>query len=86
MLEIVLSLHFVPTLESAVCCLHFVLSLHFISGLHSAVCSLQSAFCTNRYPWHRYSLLLVIVIRTTHTINHKIPVSELIRRFRSFPR
>ena len=41
MLEIVLSLHFVPTLESAVCCLHFVLSLHFISGLHSAVCSLH---------------------------------------------
>ena len=79
MLEIVLSLHFVPTLESAVCSLHFVLSLHFISGLHSAL-------CTNRYPWHRYSLLLVIVIRTTHTINHKIPVSELIRRFRSFPR
>ena len=41
MLEIVLSLHFVPTLESAVCCLHFVLSLHFISGLHYAVCSLH---------------------------------------------
>ena len=36
-----------------------VCSLHFVSGL-------QSAFCTNRYPWHQHSLFLVTVIRTTH--------------------
>ena len=47
--------------HTTVCRLHFVLSLHFVSGL-------QSAFCTNRYPWHQYSLLLVTVIRTTHAI------------------
>ena len=34
------------------CSLHFVPSLHFVSGL-------QSAFCTNRYPWHQYNLFLV---------------------------
>ena len=45
--------------HSAVCILHFVPSLHFVSGL-------QSAFCTNRYPWHQHSLFLVTVIRTTH--------------------
>ena len=49
--------------HSAVCSLHFVLSLHFVSGLHSA-------FCTNKYPWHQYSLFLITVIRTTHTIIH----------------
>ena len=69
----ILSLHFVPTLQSAVYILY-------------PVCSLLSAFCTNRYPWHQYSLFLVTVIRTTHTIYHKIPVCELIRHFRSFPR
>ena len=63
--------------HSAVCSLHFVPSLHFVSGL-------QSAFCTDRYPWHQHSLFLVIVIRTTHTIYHKIPVCELNRHFRYF--
>ena len=67
----ILSLHFVPTLQSAVYILY-------------PVCSLLSAFCTNRYPWHQYSLFLVTVIRTTHTIYHKIPVCELIRHFRYF--
>ena len=47
--------------HSAVCSQHFVLGLHFVSGL-------QSAFCTNRYPWHQYSLFLVTVIRTTHNL------------------
>ena len=42
------------------------------------ICTLHSAFCTNRYPWHQYSLFLVTVIRTTHSIYHKIPVYELI--------
>ena len=63
--------------HSVVCSLHFVRSLHFVSGL-------QSALCTERYPWHQHSLFLVIVIRTTHTIYHKIPVCELIRHFRYF--
>ena len=49
------------------------------------VCSLLSSFCTNRYPWHQYSLFLVTFIRKTHIIYHKIPVSEVIRHFRSFP-
>ena len=69
----ILSLHFVPTLQSAVYILY-------------PVCSLLSAFCTNRYPWHQYSLFLVTFIRTTHIIYHKIPVCEVIRHFRSFPR
>ena len=68
-----LSLHFVPTLQSAVYILY-------------PVCSLLSAFCTNRYPWYQYSLFLVTVIHTTHTIYHKIPVYELIWHFRSLPR
>ena len=72
--------------QSAFCTHSAVCSLHFVSGLHSAFCSLQSAFCTNRYPWHQYSLFLVTVIRTTHTIYHNIPVCELIRHCRSFPR
>ena len=64
--------------HSAVCSLHFVPSLHFVSGP-------QFAVCTNRYPWHQYSLFLVYtVIRTTHPIYHKIPVCELIQRFRYF--
>ena len=33
--------------HSAVCSQHFVPSLRFLSGL-------QSACCTNRYPWHQY--------------------------------
>ena len=65
--------------QSAFCTHSAVSSLHFASGLHSA-------FCTYRYPWHQYSLFLVTVIRTTHTIYHKIPVCELIWHFRSFPR
>ena len=70
----ILSLHFIPTLQSAVYILYLVYILY-------PVCSLQSAFCTKRYPWHQYSLFLVTVIRTTHTIYHKIPVCELIRHF-----
>ena len=57
----ILSLHFVPTLQSAV----YILYLVYISYL---VCSLLSAFCTNRYPWHQYSLFLVTVICTTHNL------------------
>ena len=72
--------------HSAICSLHFVPGLHFVSGLHSAFCSLQSAFCTNRYPWHQYGFFFVTVIRTSHTICHKIPECELIRNFRSFLR
>ena len=34
----------------------------------------QSAFCTNSHPWHQYSLFSVTVIRTTHTVYHKVPV------------
>ena len=49
------------------------------------ICTLHSAFCTNRYPWHQYSLFLVTVIRTTHSIYHKIPVYELLQHFSSFP-
>ena len=74
--------------QSAFCTHSAVCSLHFVSGLHSvhsAVCSLQSTFCTNRYPWRQYSLFLVTVICTTHTINPKIPVCELIQHFCSFP-
>ena len=55
--------------HSAVCSLYFVPSLHFVSGL-------QSAFCTNRYPWHQYSLFFVTVIRATHTIYHNRDVVE----------
>ena len=72
--------------HSAICSLHFVPGLHFVSGLHSAFCSLQSAFCTNRYPWHQYGFFFVTVISTSHTICHKIPECELIRHFRSFLR
>ena len=61
-----LSLHFVPTLQSAVYILY-------------TVCSLLSAFCTNRYPWQQYSLFLVTFIRKTHIIYHKIPVSPFVR-------
>ena len=68
--------------HSAVRSLHFIPSLQFVSGLQSAVCILY----TNKYPWHQYSLFLVTVIRTTHKIYHKIPICELIRHFRSFPR
>ena len=75
----ILSLHFVPTLQSAVYILYLVYIFY-------PVCSLLSAFCTNRYPWHQYSLFLFSIIRTTHTIYHRIPVCELIRHFRSFPR
>ena len=42
----ILSLHFVPILQSAVYIVY-------------PVCSLLSAFCTNRYPWHQYSIFLV---------------------------
>ena len=66
-------------LRFSVCILYLVYILY-------PVCSLLSAFCTNRYPWHQYSLFLVTVIRTTHAIYHKIPVCDLIRHFRSFPR
>ena len=54
-----------------------ILSLHFVSTLKSAVyilypvCGLLSAFCTNRYPWHQYSLFLVTFIRTTHNLPKK---------------
>ena len=58
---------------------------HFDSSSSSTE-SLQSVFRTNKYPWHQYSLFLVTAIQTTHTIYHKIPVCELIRHFRSFPR
>ena len=68
----ILSLHFVPKLQSAVYILY-------------PVCSLLSAFCTNRYPWHQYSLFLATFIRKTHIIYLKIPVSEVIRHFCSFP-
>ena len=40
-----------------------ILNLNFVPTLHSAVyilypvCSLQYAFCTIRYPWHKYSLI-----------------------------
>ena len=47
--------------QCAFCTHSAVFSLHFVSGL-------QSAFCTNRYPWHQYSLFLVTVIRTTHNL------------------
>ena len=67
----ILSLHFVPTLQSAVYILY-------------PICSLLSAFCTNRYPWHQYRLFLVTFIRTIHTIYKKIPVYELIRHFLFF--
>ena len=69
----ILSLHFVPTLQSAVyilypvcnCCLHFVLT---------------DVRVTNTvYFWLHF-------IRTTHIIYHKIPVCEVVRHFRSFPR
>ena len=65
--------------HSAVCSQHFVPGLRFVSGL-------QSACCTNRYPWHQFFLVLVTVIRTTPSMYHKISVCELIRHFRSFPR
>ena len=42
----ILSLHFVPTLQSEV----YILYPFF---------SLLSAFCTNRYPWHQYGFFLV---------------------------
>ena len=47
----------------------FVPCLHFES-------SVQSAFCTNRYPWHQFSLLLVTVIHTTHLIYHNSQVDS----------
>ena len=75
----ILSLHFVPTLQSAVYILYLVYILY-------PVCSLLNAFCTSSYPWHQYILYLVTVIRTTLTIYHKILVCEFIRHFRSFPR
>ena len=62
----------------------FVLWFERCSSFLYPVWSLQSAFCTNRYPWHQYSLFLVTVIRTTHPIYHKIPVCELTRHFRYF--
>ena len=65
----ILSLHFVPTLQSAIYIFYLVYILY-------PVCSLLSAFCTNTYPWHQYSLFLVTVIRTTRIIYHKIPVCE----------
>ena len=75
----ILSLHFEPTLQSAVYILYLVYILY-------PVCSLLSALCTHRHPWHQCSLFLVTVIGTTHTIYHEIPVCELIRHIRSFPR
>ena len=66
----ILSLHFVPTLQSAVyilypvCCLHFVLT--GIRGTNTV------------YFW--------LQLFAQHTIYHKIHVCELIRHFRSFPR
>ena len=68
---LILNLHFVPTLHSAVYILY-------------PVCSLQYAFCTIRYPWHHS--ILVRVIRTRHTIYNELPVYELIRHLRSFLR
>ena len=61
--------------QSAFCTHSAVCSLYFVSGL-------LSAFCTNRYPWHQYSLFLVTVIRTTHIIYHKIPVCDIFALFR----
>ena len=43
----ILSLHFTPGLQSAVCSLHFTLSLHFTPGLQSAVCSLRFTLTGN---------------------------------------
>ena len=45
----ILSLHFVPSLQSTFC-------TWSTFCIWSAFCSLQSEFCTNRYPWHQYSL------------------------------
>ena len=72
----------------SVCILYPLCSLQStfcIRSALSAFCSLQSTFCTNRYPWRQYSLFLVTVTCTTHTINPKIPVCELIQHFCSFP-
>ena len=69
--------------QSVFCTRSAVYILYLVYILYQ-VWSLQSAFCTNRYPWHQYSLFLVTVIRTTHPIYHKIPVCELIRHFRYF--
>ena len=73
--------------QSAFCTHSAVCSLHFVSGLHSvhsAVCSLHFVL-TGIPAWQQYSLFLVTVISTTHTINPKIPVCELIQHFCSFP-
>ena len=67
--------------HSVVCSLHFVPSLHFVSGLQSALCILYwqvSVAPTQFNVGYSYS-------HNTHNLPcTKIPVCELIRRFRYF--
>ena len=73
--------------QSAFCTHYAVCSPHFLPGLYSvctrsAVCSLQSAFSTNGYLWHQYSLFLVTVICTTHNLPQNTRVFWLISLLR----
>lgn len=73
---LILSLHFAPTLQSAV---H---SPHFVSGLQSSVCILYKQVFTEAIQFNfgcSYS-------PNTHNLPHNTCVCELIRHFRSFPR
>ena len=93
----ILSLRFVPYLQSAVYILYPVCSLYFVSGLQSIFCirsavyifCIRSAVCCPHFVLTGIrgtnSLFLVTFIRTTHIIYNKIPVCEVIRHFRSFP-
>ena len=64
--------------QSAVYILYLVYTLYLVYILYP-VCSLQSAFCTNRYPWHQYSLFFFYSYsRNTHNLPQP-------RRSRVFP-
>ena len=70
----ILSLHFVPTLQSAVYILYLVYILYPVYSLHFVLTGIRG---TNTvYFW--------LQLFAQHTIYHKMPVCELIPPFRSF--
>ena len=64
----VVSLHFVPTLQSTICTKSVLCIRSAVRSLHFVLTGIRG----------QYSLFLVTVIRTTHTIDNKLPVCEFI--------
>ena len=54
---------------------YYILNILYLVFILYPVCSLLSAFCTNRYPWHQYSLFLVSYLHNTHNLPQNTCVS-----------